>query len=337
MLYELWKNKQTGLPCVAARQGDSAVPLLPLLAYDRLHAGNSKLTERQLSDIVLLLNDWQTAVQETEYLLQFADEVSFRAEEYQTGLMPFEPKSYRDFMLYEQHVIHSARGFVREFMPKSLGAVKAYETLFKKPFPPLLPKKRWYEKPIFYTGNHLSFVPSGSEVVWPSYSNYVDYELELGLVITKPLYNCTPEEAKDAIGAFVLFNDCSARDVQLPEMNSGFGPTKSKNFASVMATAVATPDEVWPRFDAAEARVWIDGTLSGAGHLTGARFRLEEAVAYAAQGEHIYPGEFMGSGTIPGCSGIESNHHVPFGSEIRMELGGLGVLTTKITMRETRA
>ncbi len=333
MLYELWRNRKTGQPCIAAKRGDQATPLLPLLAYDRTHAGKSKLSEQQLSDIVLLLFDWRTAVDETEYLLQFANDVSVRMEDYQTGLMPFEPKSYRDFMLYEQHVIHSAKGFVREFMPKSQGIIRAYETIFRKPFPRLLPKKLWYQKPIFYTGNHLAFVPSGSEIVWPPYSNYIDYELELGVLITKPLYNCTPAQAKDAIGGFVLFNDCSARDVQLPEMDSGFGPSKSKNFASVMGPVVATPDEIWPVFDVLEAGVWIDETPSGKGKLTGARYSLEEAVAYAAEGEHIFPGEFMGSGTIPGCSGIESNHHVQFGSEIRMELGNLGLLTTRIAKR----
>ena len=330
MLYELWKNVKTGQPCVAVKRGETTVPLLPLLVYDRAHAGACKLTEQQLCDCVALLADWQVAVRETEYLLRFVGEVPVRMEDYQTGLLPFEPKSYRDFMLYEQHVINSAKGFVREFMPNSQGIVKAYEALLKRPFPRLLPKKLWYQKPIFYTGNHLAFVPSGSEIVWPPYSNYVDYELELGVLITKPLYNCTLAQAKEAIGGFVLFNDCSARDVQLPEMDSGFGPSKSKNFASVMGAIVATPDEIWPVFDSIVARVWIDGIPSGTGSLTGARYNLEEAVAYAAEGEHLYPGELLGSGTIPGCSGIESNHHVQFGSEIRMELGKLGVLTTKI-------
>ena len=32
-------------------------------------------------------------------------------------VMPFAPRSFRDFMLYEAHAIAAARGFVREFMP----------------------------------------------------------------------------------------------------------------------------------------------------------------------------------------------------------------------------
>src|SRR5262245_61825635 len=33
-------------------------------------------------------------------------------------IIPFEPRSYRDFMLYERHAVDAARGFVKCFMPK---------------------------------------------------------------------------------------------------------------------------------------------------------------------------------------------------------------------------
>ena len=36
-----------------------------------------------------------------------------------TVLIPFEPRSYRDFMLYERHAVDAARGFVRRFMPRT--------------------------------------------------------------------------------------------------------------------------------------------------------------------------------------------------------------------------
>ena len=45
-----------------------------------------------------------------------------------TVLIPFEPRSYRDFMLYERHAIDAARGFVRRFMPAVAPFVRAYES-----------------------------------------------------------------------------------------------------------------------------------------------------------------------------------------------------------------
>ncbi|MDP1910226.1 MAG: fumarylacetoacetate hydrolase family protein, partial [Hyphomicrobium sp.] len=34
-------------------------------------------------------------------------------------ILPFAPRSFRDFMLYERHAVDAARGFVRRFMPMS--------------------------------------------------------------------------------------------------------------------------------------------------------------------------------------------------------------------------
>src|SRR5262245_456374 len=39
-------------------------------------------------------------------------------------IIPFEPRSYRDFMLYERHAVDAARGFVRCFMPKFVPIVR---------------------------------------------------------------------------------------------------------------------------------------------------------------------------------------------------------------------
>jgi 2-keto-4-pentenoate hydratase/2-oxohepta-3-ene-1,7-dioic acid hydratase in catechol pathway len=307
---------------------------MPLLAYDRNHYNRCLLDDESLSDMILLLKDWKLAVAETCHLLSYVENVSINSDDYQDGLLPFNPISYRDFMLYEQHVINAAKGFIREFIPKYKRMIDIYERIFRKTLPKVKPKDVWYKKPIYYTGNHLSFRPDNSEIEWPTYSNYIDYELELGMLITKPLYNATKEEAQDAIGGFVMFNDCSARDMQYPEMESGFGPVKSKNFASVLAQVVGTPDEIWSNFDSIETRVYINDVLSGTGRLASPYHSFEEAVSYASLGEHIYPGEFMGTGTIAGCSGIESNHHVKFGDVIRMECDHLGVLATTIAKRK---
>jgi hypothetical protein len=50
-------------------------------------------------------------------------------------LAPFEPRSFRDFMLYERHAINAARGFVRTFMPRVLPITRAYEAVTGRDFP----------------------------------------------------------------------------------------------------------------------------------------------------------------------------------------------------------
>ena len=49
-------------------------------------------------------------------------------------------------------------------------------------------------------------------------------------MLAHPLRDADPADAEAAIGGFVVLNDFSARDVQLAEMRSGFGPQKAKHF-----------------------------------------------------------------------------------------------------------
>lgn len=69
-------------------------------------------------------------------------------------VIPFEPRSFRDFMLYESHAIAAARGFVRTQMPAAFQLVRAYEALTGATFPKLKPHALWYRQPIYYMGNH---------------------------------------------------------------------------------------------------------------------------------------------------------------------------------------
>ena len=49
-------------------------------------------------------------------------------------VLPFQPASFRDFMLYERHAIDAARGLVRRFQPRQSRAAERIERL-TKPFP----------------------------------------------------------------------------------------------------------------------------------------------------------------------------------------------------------
>ncbi len=77
--------------------------------------------------------------------------------------------------------------------------------------------------------------PANTDIVRPPHVRLLDYEVELGLVlkkaITAPL-TITASNLADYVGAFVLHNDVSARDVQLPQVQfykgksyRTFGPT----------------------------------------------------------------------------------------------------------------
>lgn len=244
--------------------------------------------------------------------------------------LPFEPKSFRDFMLYEDHVIDSTRAYVKRFLPALYPLTQAFEAVTRKPFPRFRPHRLWYQQPIYYLSNHLNFYTTGDDVQWPAYTKAMDYELELGAVITKPLFNASTEEAEKAIGGFVVLNDFSARDVQKEEMDSGFGPQKAKHFASAMSATVASADEILPLLNILKGSVSINGKKLAICSALEPRFTLAEAIAFASKDEQLHPGELFGSGTLPGGSGLENGHWLKPGDTLTLEIDPIGVIENTI-------
>ncbi|MFK8056835.1 MAG: fumarylacetoacetate hydrolase family protein [Saprospiraceae bacterium] len=254
---------------------------------------------------------------------------AYLPSEYQ-DVIPFRPAAYRDFMLYEKHAIDAARGFVKKYMSHLLPIVYVYEKVFRKPFPKLKPKKRYYQHPIYYMGNHLNFISNNDSIAIPSYTKELDYELELAAVITKPLKNASLEEVNDAISGYLILNDFSARDVQLDELKSGFGPMKTKNFGSAISSVVVRKEALADQLDDLNVKVIINGKTIVESNTKGKLYSFQEAIAYASWEEQLHPGEIFGSGTIPTCTGIENGTMLKKGDTITLEVDGIGSLTNRV-------
>lgn len=247
-----------------------------------------------------------------------------------TILIPFELRSYRDFMLFERHAVDAARGFVRMFWPRLSTVVEVYEAVTRATFPALRPKPLWYRQPIYYMGNHLAFAIDGDPISIPSYTRALDYELEIGCVLAQSLLDASPAEAEAAIGGFVVFNDFSARDVQHQEMQSGFGPQKAKHFRNAISTTVVTADKILPHWSSLRGYVRINGELIAEPTSAWPQWSLGEAIAHASRCERLYPGEFFGSGTLPGGSGIETGRLLSAGDVIEIGIEHIGSLRNRI-------
>ncbi|HET9920040.1 MAG TPA: fumarylacetoacetate hydrolase family protein, partial [Ktedonobacteraceae bacterium] len=125
-------------------------------------------------------------------------------------LAPLDPPVMRDCLAFERHLLNT--------FPKVLGRVP----------------EQYYEMPIYYKGNPLTLIGSGQEVLWPDYTQKMDYELELGFVIGRAGKDLTPEQAQDYLFGVTIFNDFSARDIQMHEMQGMLGPAKGKDFTTAL-------------------------------------------------------------------------------------------------------
>ncbi len=238
--------------------------------------------------------------------------------------LPFQPRSFRDCSLYEQHWIQSSRGYAKRFMPAASVFTSLYERVVRKPFPAFKPHPLAYRQPVYYFGNHLSFVSSGTPIRAPRFTQALDYELELGAVLCKPLLNATPEDALNAIGGFVVVNDWSARDIQRQEMATGLGPQKCKHFCSSMSDEIVDARDVLSRVEQLQARVEVNGetvtTTSTANMLHG----LARTLSFLSTDEPLWPGELIATGTLPFGTSMENGRWLKPGDTLRLVIDGVG-------------
>lgn len=285
----------------------------------------------QSHDMIALLDQWPRLKPKVEEALKNAEGSLPEVPEGAKSMLPFEPRSFRDFMLSEAHAINAGRGMVKRFVPKANSTLRLYEAVTRRTFPAIRPKPLWYKQPIYYLGDHLNFVTEGAEIVWPNYTRALDYEIELGFVITKPLMNATRQEALDAIGGFVIVNDVSARDVQLAEMTSGFGPQKSKHFINAMSSQIVTADELMPHINSLKAEIRINGEIVCT---TGSDFRhhsIADALMHVSKGARLHPGELFATGTLPGGCALENDNWLRVGDRIELTIDRIGTLSNTIT------
>lgn len=238
--------------------------------------------------------------------------------------LPFEPVSFRDFMAFEDHYVGAARGYVHRFRPAVARVADAAERVTGRRFPAYRLPRLWNAQPIYYMGNARTFVPSGTPVRFPRYSTALDWELELGFVLAAPLLDASPADAEAAIGGFVVLNDFSARDVQIPEQDSGFGPQKAKHFLSSLSATGAPAADVLDQWRSLTATVELNGEVVARPDIASPRWSLGEMLAHASASERLLPGELFATGTLVGGSGMETNTWLSPGDHLTLSIDGVG-------------
>lgn len=239
------------------------------------------------------------------------------------------PRTLRDCMSFERHLINAMRTVAKWKFGPVAALDRGLERFLGRGF--LRPPKVWYDRPVYYKGNPHSVVGPDAEVPWPPWTKRLDFELEFGIYIGRRGCDIAPERALDYIAGYTIFNDFSARDVQLREMQARLGPAKGKDFNSgnAMGPYLVTPDEV-PDPQALTTCVRVNGQEWSQGTTADLQHSFADMIAFISQGETLYPGDFIGAGTIPGGCGLELDRWIQPGDVVELDVERLGVLRNRV-------
>ena len=162
----------------------------------------------------------------------------------------------------------------------------------------------------------------GDDLVLPSISERVDWEVELGVIIGQPLYRATSEEAAAAIAGYTVINDVSMRDWQRRTLQWLQG--KMFEHSTPAGPYLVTPDEVDNAADL-EVRCEVDEDVMQQARTSDLLFGPAEIVSYASQVITLRPGDLFATGP-PG--GVGDARKPPIylrpGNVLRTRIEGLG-------------
>jgi 2-keto-4-pentenoate hydratase/2-oxohepta-3-ene-1,7-dioic acid hydratase in catechol pathway len=224
-----------------------------------------------------------------------------------------EPRQMRDCLTFELHLRNAI-------------AQSEKRTGVKRPVPEV-----WFKQPIYYKTNRFSIVGHETDVMWPAYSQYMDYELELACIIGKTGKDIQPAKAMEHVFGFTIFNDFSARDAQQAEMAAMLGPAKGKDFdtGNVLGPWIVTLDEIGDPYDLRmDAR--INGERWGGGNSGSMHHKWPAIIAHITQSETIRAGEIIGSGTVGTGCGLELGRQLSTGDVVELEIERIGVLRNRV-------
>jgi len=242
------------------------------------------------------------------------------------------PIQMRDCLCFETHLKQSfaaARKVRANATPDPEAALKEMERTGVLSIP-----KTFYEQPIYYKANRFSVIGTDQDVLWPSYSKLMDFELEFGFYVRKQGVDIPKEKARDYIYGYTIFNDFSARDAQTQEMGGQLGPAKGKDFdyGNAMGPCLVTADELTDPYNLTMiARV--NGEEWGRGSTSTMHWKFEDLIAHVSRSETLHPGEFFGSGTVGNGCGLEHMKFLKHGDVVELEVEGIGILRNRVLVR----
>jgi acylpyruvate hydrolase len=161
----------------------------------------------------------------------------------------------------------------------------------------------------------------------PSVSSWVDWELELGVVVGAPIRHASPEEALEAVAGYTIVDDISMRDWQL--RTSQWLSGKTFEASTPVGPFLVTPDEFDPT--AANAmELTVNGETMQKSSTDQLAIGVGEVLAYISDAITLVPGDLIATGTMSGVGHVRTPPvYLQAGDLVECSVAGLGSQRTQ--------
>ncbi len=180
-------------------------------------------------------------------------------------------------------------------------------------------KKPVPSEPLLFLKPSTAIIGPEDDIFYPPFSQRVDYEAELGVVIKTRARQVTREEAMNYVLGYTCFNDVTARDLQ--EKDSQWLRAKGCDTFAPIGPCIET--ELDP------GNVWVEAYLNGERrqrvNTSDLIFPVPGLVSYISHILTLLPGDIIATGTPSGIGPMNR------GDTIEIKIEPIGTLRNRVS------
>jgi 2-keto-4-pentenoate hydratase/2-oxohepta-3-ene-1,7-dioic acid hydratase in catechol pathway len=178
------------------------------------------------------------------------------------------------------------------------------------------------EEPLLFLKPQTSVIGPNEDIVYPKGVAQLDYEAELGIVISKKCRSVSPEKVSDYILGYTCFNDVTARDLQAKDGQW----TRAKSFDTFapigpwIVTDIENPGSL-------KITSSLNGQIKQSSNTSNMIFDVFTIVSFVSQIMTLEAHDVIATGTPPGVGPMQP------GDTITISIEKIGELTNKVVRR----
>ena len=148
--------------------------------------------------------------------------------------------------------------------------------------------------PLVFLKPSTEMIGNEDNIAYPSSSHQVDYEGELGVVIKKPVWRVSVEDALDYVLGYTCFNDVTAHDLQYSDAQG----TKAESFDTFAAVGPCIETELDPASVVIET--FLNGKRKQHGNTSDLIYPVAQLINFISHVMPLLSGDIIATGTPSG-------------------------------------
>jgi 2-keto-4-pentenoate hydratase/2-oxohepta-3-ene-1,7-dioic acid hydratase in catechol pathway len=175
------------------------------------------------------------------------------------------------------------------------------------------------KEPLLFLKPPSSLIGSGESIRLPTVSNQIEYEGEIGVIVSTRLRKANAAEARRAVGGIVAANDVTARDLQKSDSQW----TRAKGFDTFCA--VGDVADAPADLTSLSVTTRVNGKVRQQGNGTEMVFDIPALLSYISNVMTLEPGDLVLTGTPEGVGTLAP------GDVVEVEIAGVSRVSNPVT------